>query len=105
MTTSQFVSPAPKVQITLTVDAEDVHRYAALYLLLEGNTEDAWHWQGEGEKILSAWHFMGNMLIETCAARETWEQIPDVLKRLMQQWEHYNAAWDAQPAPQEEQAP
>ena len=105
MTTSNFDSPAPKVQITLTVDAEDVHRYTALYLLLEGNTEDAWHWQGEGEKILSAWHFMGNMLIDTCAARETWEQIPDVLKRLMQQWEHYNPAWYDPPADAEEPTP
>ena len=101
MTTSDFDSPAPKVQITFTIDAEDVHRYAALYLLLEGNTEDVWHWGSEGERILSAFHFAGDMLIETCADSDIWNQIPSVLSRLLQLWERYNPGRN-DPAPQEE---
>ena len=78
-----FDSPAPKVQITLTVDAELAKYYLMLYLLIEGDTIDQWHWMSYGPDMVTAWHFAGDVLVDTCGTLETLDLIDQTLVKLI----------------------
>jgi hypothetical protein len=92
----------PKVQLTLSIDADEVKHYALIYLLLEDNSDDNWLWWARGGEIVSTWRFLSERVIEDCTNSESWNRIDDALTKLRVLWEDYNKSWIDSATPDDE---